>query len=864
MNFDALKSAYLGSRSAYTPTQWIHWFQEDLNEPIQWKFEEGNHMILGYQITQAPEFSGPDQAAMQTAFQDCLLRQRTFLTTVNSLFLTKGLGLGATLELRFMNDPSNRVINCYLFLRLRSKLTLTDPQKLRQEFERILPDNYVFKAIPAEEVADLLHLGKRNLVEIRKNVNLIPVGGMYSTDQRLIAPPNLGDWDFKDRFYVPACHHLPLNDHNWNNLFKLLQEAADPIHLRVSVTSMPVFELEKNLAMQYHSMMSGTYRDRGVANLDIDSYINAYGKYMSSSNLFSLKMQVAAQDEVIAHSVAHAFSAEVSFGQAKNHLQCVSLRSYSREQCKLEWEDCNHLRFGPTNQEPSTDNELVTSFMDRMPLLLEEGELFTAFRLPVGQTGGLPGISTKPVKPFYQPSPRSQSTEEIQLGQIMISATSQTEKPASIQYSIPVADLTKHGLIVGSTGSGKTNTTLTFVRELTEKGIPFLLIEPVKSEYFHELSAYFKSKGKTLKRYNFKRPFTKEGDCEPSFFRFNPLIPVPGISVYQHISYIKGCFTAAFPMHGIMPLILEECLAMLYRVNYRLTERDFFEPLKAPRYIYHSKESCIPGYNRRQSETLAYSLCLTELNEIIEKYINDKKLFPDERTRQDFGSYLHRRLTKLCKGVLGNAFCPTVWVDRVGNEELIPDVIGDLFAQPTIIELEDLADNDEKALMMAFLLTYLFEYRQTCPSLKQIELETNDDFLPSKHIHITIVEEAHRLLSSGGGNSPTGGENGVSTQDSRSKSISLFIDMLAEIRAKGEGIFIVEQIPTKLVSDVIKNTNLKIMHRITSKDDRHYLGEAMNMSEQQKNYVTTLKTGDAIIFDEQLDKPIYIKMNRFV
>jgi hypothetical protein len=864
LNFDTLKSAYLGSRSAYTPTQWVRWFQSDPVEPIQWTVETGNHLILAYQITQAPEFGGNDQAAGLIAFQDCLLRQRTFLTTVNSLFLTNDSGLGATLELRFMNDPSTRIINCYLLLRLRSKLTLSDPQKIRLEFERILPDHYIFKSVPAGEVKNLLSLGERKVVDIRKDVNLIPVGGMYTTDQRLVAPPNLGEWDFKQRFYVPACHHLPVNEHNWNNLFKLLQEAADPIHLRISVASMPVFEIEKNLAMQYHRMLSETYRDRGVANQDIDSYLNAYGKYISCSNLFSLKMQVAAQDEVVAQSVAHAFCAEVSFGHPKNHLRCTPLSSSNPEQCRLEWEDCNHLIFEKADHEPITEDERVASFMERMPLLLEEGEVFTAFRLPIGQAGGLPGISTRPVKPFYQPSPRNRSDEEIYLGQITISSGSPTNAAGTLQYSIPVADLTKHGLIVGSTGSGKTNTTLTFVRELAEKGIPFLLIEPVKSEYFQELSAYFEAKGQTLKRFNFKRPFTKEGNCDRSFFRFNPLIPVPGISVYQHISYIKGCFTAAFPMHGIMPLILEECLAMLYRVNYRLTERDFFEPSRSPGYIYHSKEACIPGYNRTQSEALGYSLCLTELNTIIEKYINDKKLFPDERTRQDFGSYLHRRLIKLCKGVLGNALCPTIWVDKAGNEELISDTIGELFSQPTIIELEELADNDEKALMMAFLLTYLFEYRQTCRSLKQIELESNGDFLPSKHIHVTIIEEAHRLLSSGGVSSPSGGENGVSTQDSRSKSISLFIDMLAEIRAKGEGIFIVEQIPTKLVSDVIKNTNLKIMHRITSKDDRHYLGEAMNMNEQQKNYVTTLKTGDAIIFDEQLDKPIYVKMNRFL
>src|SRR5690606_14644873 len=148
-------------------------------------------------------------------------------------------------------------------------------------------------------------------------------------------------------------------------------------------------------------------------------------------------------------------------------------------------------------------------------------------------------------------------------------------------------------------------------------------------------------------------------------------------------------------------------------------------------------------------------------------------------------------------------------------------------------------------------------------SVKSIQHRDKGRFNISDHIHITVIEEAHRLLSSSHLSPTVGGEDGVFTQDSKSKSISLFIDMLAEIRAKGEGIFIVEQIPTKLVSDVIKNTNLKIMHRITSKDDRHYLGEAMNMNEQQKNYINNLQTGEAVIFDEQLDYPVFVKINEY-
>lgn len=101
--------------------------------------------------------------------------------------------------------------------------------------------------------------------------------------------------------------------------------------------------------------------------------------------------------------------------------------------------------------------------------------------------------------------------------------------------------------------------------------------------------------------------------------------------------------------------------------------------------------------------------------------------------------------------------------------------------------------------------------------------------LPPGLRHFLIVEEAHRLLSTGAGAASRGGE--VVGETSRAKAVGLFVDMLAEIRAFGQGLAIVEQIPTKIVPEAVKNTNLKIMLRLTAKDDREYLGEAMNFTE---------------------------------
>jgi hypothetical protein len=56
----------------------------------------------------------------------------------------------------------------------------------------------------------------------------------------------------------------------------------------------------------------------------------------------------------------------------------------------------------------------------------------------------------------------------------------------------------------------------------------------------------------------------------------------------------------------------------------------------------------------------------------------------------------------------------------------------------------------------------------------------------------------------------------------------------------------VEQIPTKLASDVIKNTSLKIIHRLVAETDRKLVGSMMNLTEEQQKYLVGLTPGEAV------------------
>jgi hypothetical protein len=53
------------------------------------------------------------------------------------------------------------------------------------------------------------------------------------------------------------------------------------------------------------------------------------------------------------------------------------------------------------------------------------------------------------------------------------------------------------------------------------------------------------------------------------------------------------------------------------------------------------------------------------------------------------------------------------------------------------------------------------------------------------------------------------------------------------------------------------------MHRIVAADDRDVMGGAMNLDDAQKRYVTTLRTGQAVVYAEGADKPYLIEVYNF-
>lgn len=58
--------------------------------------------------------------------------------------------------------------------------------------------------------------------------------------------------------------------------------------------------------------------------------------------------------------------------------------------------------------------------------------------------------------------------------------------------------------------------------------------------------------------------------------------------------------------------------------------------------------------------------------------------------------------------------------------------------------------------------------------------------------------------------------------------VEMFCNLLAAVRKYGEGLIIADQIPNKLIPDVIKNTHTKIVHRLFSAVDRNLYLRTIN------------------------------------
>ncbi len=493
-----------------------------------------------------------------------------------------------------------------------------------------------------------------------------------------------------------------------------------------------------------------------------------------SKGLFKTAIYLSAKHKVVYESLVLAVTAIFQGNQSlfsPLQVQKMDMKNKNIHQLfKIHWKETEKpIEAMLVHSTPTRANQIA------LATYLNASELSILAGLPSREVCGIRlrknvDFAVNPILPRKQ-------EESFELGNIIQNGLKLDNSKVFLDKTL----LNQHVFISGVTGAGKTTTCQQI---LLNSGLPFLVIEPAKTEY------------RGLYELDDKIQFYTLGNEKISPFRFNPFELLPNEQLAGHIDTLKATFAAVFPMEASMPYLIEEAIVRSY-------ESKGWDIHTSQNFLFETPFTC---------NGQAFPI-MSEMLEQLKIVIESKGFGAD--LQQKYEGSLISRLDNLTVGSKGRMLNTRVSID-----------VSALLDQKVVIELDELKDEQDKALMMGLLIGRVAE------AVKQRHRVQND------FKHLTLIEEAHRLLEK-----TQGFDDGA-----KKLGVSLFANLLAEVRKYGEGLIIADQIPNKLAPEVLKNTNTKIIHRLFAADDRHAIGETVGLNEEQINFLPMLKAGEAIVY----------------
>ncbi len=334
-------------------------------------------------------------------------------------------------------------------------------------------------------------------------------------------------------------------------------------------------------------------------------------------------------------------------------------------------------------------------YFQRIKYLMTAREVLGAFKLPIddGRTIGLESNKLQANREKLHDSVISSGSFKV--GRIVNDSRGAGDEAA--HAGIALNDFTKHGLIVGMPGSGKTNFSLGLLLQFWQDfQIPFLAIEPTKSEYRSLLDAIPDL-----------QVFTP-GKTNVSPYIINPFLPPRGVTVESYVPSLMSAFKAAFSMPSPLPDIFLAAINDCYNL-----------------YGWKSTSTA--------QDPRVEHFGLYELIKVFKRRIQNMDYKGDVKSNMESAGVV--RLVSLIEQN-SNIY------DTVHS---IP--LEDLLCKPTVIELNAINNKEQKSLIMALLLIGI------CVHTK------NNVAGDGKLKNILLIDEAHVLLGGGGGPTEEGAAN---------------------------------------------------------------------------------------------------------
>jgi len=245
--------------------------------------------------------------------------------------------------------------------------------------------------------------------------------------------------------------------------------------------------------------------------------------------------------------------------------------------------------------------------------------------------------------------------------------------------------LRSHTFITGSTGSGKSNTVFNILDKLSDTGVKYLVIEPVKGEYKH---VFGRRKEVGVYGTNFEHT---------ELLRINPFKFPKEIHVLEHLDRLTEIFNATWPMYAAMPALLKEAMEKVYFIK---------------------------GWD------LESSICLKEKPEyptVMDLLRVMPSIIEQSGYSLEVKSNYYGALVSRLKSLTNGLYRQILTEEEVDNKEL--------FDQNCIIDISRIGSMETKSLLMGIIFMKMYEYRIS--AVKEFNTGLK---------HVTVMEEAHHLM----------------------------------------------------------------------------------------------------------------------
>jgi hypothetical protein len=217
-------------------------------------------------------------------------------------------------------------------------------------------------------------------------------------------------------------------------------------------------------------------------------------------------------------------------------------------------------------------------------------------------------------------------------------------------------------------------------------------------------------------------------------------------------------------------------------------------------------QRCLAEAAEKEVPTLASLVSTIEAYPLRSAYDNETKVA------------LLRRLVPLTQGHVGRAF-----------NSPSSHTVDELLDKVLCVELGHIRETFSRSVFADVLMKLVYEIRVA----RKVRME-----------HLMMIEEARNIA-------PVRREEDPPSVGER---------MISELRKFGESMLFIAQFPSQVASEVVKNSGVRIIHRVAWAEDLRLIRDSLNLSQEQLAHISNLGVGEAVVSLTRIQKPLLVQV----